>query len=168
MALTATGAITRGRPAPQPAFLLHSLLQGTVLHFVFHPAADQDQLVPMQHQLPQIPLLTVRCPQPPKAPFHQQLQNVGCVPLVGLLLAHVTGPDLRCIPDPDCVPQIPSVPRTTGCCPWPPCRSAPPRTVLDRTAAPDLRHAPTSALRFLPFPCPANSPAASWDENHSL
>ena len=62
--------------------------------------------MPMQHQLPQIPLLTVRCPQPRKAPFHQQLQNVGCVPLVGLLLAHVTGPDLRCIPDPDCVPQI--------------------------------------------------------------
>ncbi len=39
-------------------------------------------------------------------PFHQQFQNMRRVPLVRLLLAHVTGPDLRRIPDPDHVPQI--------------------------------------------------------------
>ena len=31
---------------------------------------------------------------------------MGRVPFVRLLLAHVTGPDLRRIPDPDLVPQI--------------------------------------------------------------
>src|SRR5881392_1306110 len=49
----------------------------------------------------QIALLPVRGPQPRKAPFHHQLQNVGRVPLVRLLLAHVAGPDLCRIPDPD-------------------------------------------------------------------
>src|SRR5438552_13810247 len=35
-----------------------------------------------------------------------RLQNVGGVPFVGLLFAYITGPDLRCISDPDLVPQI--------------------------------------------------------------
>src|SRR5438105_14853060 len=38
--------------------------------------------------------------------LHQQLQNVGGVPFVGLLFAYITGPDLRRISDPDLVPQI--------------------------------------------------------------
>ena len=77
-----------------------------MLQFVFHPAADYHQLVPVQHQLPQIALLPVRCPQARKTSFHHQLQNVGCIPLVRLLLAHVTGPDRGRISDPDLVPQI--------------------------------------------------------------
>jgi len=60
----------------------------------------------MQYQLPQIALLPVRRPQPGKPPFHQQFQNMGGVPFVGLLLAHVTGPDLRRISDPDRVSQV--------------------------------------------------------------
>ncbi len=64
------------------------------------------RLVPMQHQLPQVALLPIRSPQPWKAVFQHQLQNVGCIPLVGLLLAHVTGPNLRCISDPDRMPQV--------------------------------------------------------------
>src|ERR1019366_5580443 len=55
---------------------------------------------------PQIALLAVRRPQARKTPFHHQLQNVGRIPFVRLLLAHVTGPDLRRIPDPDFVPQV--------------------------------------------------------------
>src|SRR5208282_252738 len=58
------------------------------------------------HQLPQIPLLPVRRPQTRETAFHHQLQNVGRIPFVRLLFAHVTGPDLRRIPDPDLVPQI--------------------------------------------------------------
>ena len=77
-----------------------------MLQFVFYPTTDQHQLVPVQHQLPQVALLPVWHPQARKSAFHHQLANVLCVPLVGLLLAHVTGPDLRRISDPDLVPQI--------------------------------------------------------------
>ena len=76
------------------------------MQFVFYPAANLHQFVPVQHQLPQIALLPVCCPQPRKTPFHHQLQNVRRVPLVRLLLAHVTGSDLRRIPDPDLMPQV--------------------------------------------------------------
>jgi hypothetical protein len=51
---------------------LHSLIQSKVLQFVFHPAADHHQIVPVQHQLPQVALLAVRHPQPRKPAFHQQ------------------------------------------------------------------------------------------------
>src|SRR5258708_36595746 len=77
-----------------------------MLQFVFHPAAYLYQLVPMQNQLPQITLLPVRRPQLRKPPFHHQFQNMSRVPFVGLLLAHVTGPDLRRISDPDFVSQV--------------------------------------------------------------
>src|ERR1019366_8672188 len=55
---------------------------------------------------PQIALLSVRRPQTRKPAFDHQLQNMGRVSFVRLLLAHVTGSDLRCIPDPDLVSQI--------------------------------------------------------------
>jgi len=76
------------------------------LQFVFHLAANLHQLVPMQHQLPQIALLPVRSPQPRKPPLNPQPQNVRRVPLVRLLLAHLAGSHLRRIADPDLVPQI--------------------------------------------------------------
>src|SRR5213592_667245 len=38
------------------------LVQRKVLQFVFHPAADHHQLVPMQHQLSQVALLAVGRP----------------------------------------------------------------------------------------------------------
>ena len=139
------------RLAPQLALALHSLIQRKVLQFVFHPAANLHQLVPMQHQLPQIALLPVRSPQPRKPAFHHQLQNVRCIPFVRLLLAHVTGPDLRRISDPDLVPQIlPPVRRTTGCCPWLPCRSAPAPPVADKTPWRRPWHAPVSARPVSP------------------
>ena len=76
------------------------------MQFVFHLAANLHQLVPMQHQLPQIALLPVRSPQPRKPPLNPQPQNVRRVPLVRLLLAHLAGSHLRRIADPDLVPQI--------------------------------------------------------------
>src|ERR1039457_874830 len=60
----------------------------------------------MQNQLPQIALLPVRRPQLRKPPFHHQLQNMSRIPLVRLLPAHITGPDLRRISDPDLVSHI--------------------------------------------------------------
>jgi hypothetical protein len=77
-----------------------------VLQFVFHPAAYLHQLVPMQNQLPQVALLPIRRPQTRKPVFQHQLQDVRRIALVRLLLAHVTGPDLRRIPDQNRVPQI--------------------------------------------------------------
>src|SRR5271165_3285781 len=47
-----------------------------------------------------------RGPQPREAILQQQLQNVQRIALVGLLLAHVAGPDLRRIPDPDFMAQL--------------------------------------------------------------
>jgi hypothetical protein len=94
------------RLAPQLVFALHSLIQGKVLQFVFYPAANHHQLVPVQHQLAQIALLPVRHPQPRKPALLDQLANMLRIPLVGFLLAHITGPDLRRISDPDRVPKI--------------------------------------------------------------
>jgi hypothetical protein len=39
------------RLAPQFVLALHSLIHGKVFQFVFHPAANHHQFVPMQHQL---------------------------------------------------------------------------------------------------------------------
>jgi len=61
----------------------------------------------MQQQLPQIPRLARRHPDARKPPFHQQLQNVGRVPFVRLLLPHKTGPDPRRISDPQLVADFP-------------------------------------------------------------
>src|SRR5271168_1804110 len=72
----------------------------------------------MHYELPQIALVSVRTPKTRKTPFHHQFQNVGRVPLVRLLLAHKTSPDLRRISDPDLVPQIfdqLNEPRTVAC-----------------------------------------------------
>src|ERR1700679_1466257 len=45
-------------------------------------------------------------PQAGKTLFREQGQNMARVPLVGLLLANVTGPNLCCIPDPQLVPKL--------------------------------------------------------------
>jgi hypothetical protein len=54
----------------------------------------------MNQQLPQIALLPARRPQPRKAAFPQQLQNVPRVATIRLLPAHITGADLGGISDP--------------------------------------------------------------------
>jgi len=67
-----------------------------IAYCVAHP----HQLLPVPHQLPQIAFGHGRPPDPREAFFHQQLQQVGRVARVGLLLAHHRRPDLRCIADP--------------------------------------------------------------------
>jgi hypothetical protein len=77
-----------------------------VLQAVLHPRPYLHQLVPVNQQLPQIALLPARYPQPGKPALDQQLQHVGRVPPVRLLLPHIAGPDLRRIPDPHLMPQF--------------------------------------------------------------
>ena len=60
----------------------------------------------MQQQLPQIAYFTRRHPEARKPPLRQQLQNVGRVPPVRLLLPHVAGSNLRRIPHPQLVPDL--------------------------------------------------------------
>src|SRR5271165_7009551 len=60
----------------------------------------------MHQQLPLVADLRGRGPQPREAILQQQLQNVQCIALVCLLLAHVAGPNLGRIPDPDCMAQL--------------------------------------------------------------
>jgi hypothetical protein len=50
-------------------------------------------------------LLAVRRPQARKR-LSPQFQNMGCIQFVRLLFAHLTGLDLRRIPDPDLMPQV--------------------------------------------------------------
>src|SRR5271154_1518080 len=76
-----------------------------MLQSVLDPRANLHQLVTVNQQLAQIPLLGRRHPQLRKATLHQQLQNVSCIAPVGLLTAHIAGPDLGRIPDPYLMPQ---------------------------------------------------------------
>jgi hypothetical protein len=56
---------------PQLALLLHPAVHRQMLQPVFHPRPDLHQLVPMDQQLPHIPLLSRRHPQPRKPPLPQ-------------------------------------------------------------------------------------------------
>src|SRR5271170_1132676 len=76
-----------------------------MLQSVLDPRANLHQLVTVNQQLAQIPLLGRRHPQLRKATLHQQLQNVSCIAPVGLLTAHIAGPNLGRIPDPHLVAQ---------------------------------------------------------------
>jgi hypothetical protein len=61
--------------------------------------------VPVNQQLAHIPLLGRRSPQTWKPALHQQLQNVSRITPVGLLPAHIAGPNLSRIAYPDNVTQ---------------------------------------------------------------
>src|SRR5580704_10197111 len=60
----------------------------------------------MGEQLTHIALLRIRQPQAGKTVFHQQLENMAGVSLVGLLLANITGPNLGRIPNPQGVAKL--------------------------------------------------------------
>ena len=77
-----------------------------MLQPILHPRPNLHQLVPVNQQLPQIAHPRIRSPQPRKPSLQQQLQNVRRIALVGLLLAHIAGPNLRRIADPHLVPQL--------------------------------------------------------------
>ncbi len=94
------------RLAPQSGLLLHAAIHRQMLQTIFHPRPNLHQLVPVNQQLPQIAHRRIRSPQPRKPTLAQKRQNVRRVALVGLLLAHITGPNLRCIADPHQVPQL--------------------------------------------------------------
>jgi len=95
--------------------------------------------------------------------------NVIRVPLVRLLLAHITGPDLRRISDPDLVPQILdqfdkplAVARGLH-----PDQHRPRQLLIEALGvAAGMHQLPLPS--FPPSLCPANSLVASWDENHIL
>jgi hypothetical protein len=84
---------------------LHALVQHQVLQPVLHPRADADQTMTMDQQLPQIAVLFARPPKPREPLLHQQLQNVGRIALVRLLLAHIAGTNLRGIANPHFMAQ---------------------------------------------------------------
>src|SRR6266581_3608911 len=57
-------------------------------------------------QLPQIPILCVRYPDPRKAVFYHQPQQELRILAIRLLLAHSLGANLRCVPDPQLKLQL--------------------------------------------------------------
>ncbi len=91
---------------PQLAFFLHPTTQSHGLQLILgarprlHPSTSSGQalLVTMHQQLPHMPHLQARHPDPRKPILHQQLQQVLRVPPVRLLLAHHRSPHLRRIP----------------------------------------------------------------------
>ncbi len=70
------------------------------MQLIHHPRAHLHQPMPMPQQLPQIPILCVRHPDPRKAVFHHQPQQQLRILAIGLLLAHSFGANLRRVPDP--------------------------------------------------------------------
>src|SRR5208337_3227491 len=71
-----------------------------------HPRTNLHQAMTMDQQLTEIPHCRIRPPQPRKTTLQQQLQNVRRVATIGLLLAHITGPNLGRIADPDLMTQL--------------------------------------------------------------
>src|SRR5579863_4183917 len=65
-----------------------------MLQSVLDPRPDLHQLVPVNQQLAQVPLLRARRPQPWKPALHQQLQNMPRIASVRLLPPHIAGTDL--------------------------------------------------------------------------
>src|SRR5258706_10625949 len=62
--------------------------------------------MPMPQQLPQIPILRIRDPDPWKTIFHQKLQQQLRILAIGLLLPHSLRANLRCVPDPQLKLQL--------------------------------------------------------------
>jgi hypothetical protein len=77
-----------------------------MVQLIAHGVAHPHQLLPMPHQLPQITFRQRRPPDPREAFVQQQLQQVGRVARVRLLLAHHRRPDLCCVADPQLVAQL--------------------------------------------------------------
>jgi hypothetical protein len=61
----------------------------------------------MPQQLPQIPILCVRYPDPRETVFHHEPQQELRILTIGLLFAYTLRADLRCIPDPQLKLQVP-------------------------------------------------------------
>ena len=76
-----------------------------MLQLVLYPRASLDQLVAVDEQLPLVAHLCIRHPDTRKSAFDQQRQDMSRIALVGLLLAHVAGADLRGFTDPYLMPQ---------------------------------------------------------------
>jgi hypothetical protein len=70
------------------------------MQLIHDARAHLDQAMPMPQQLPQIPILCIRNPDPRKAIFPQKLQQQLRILAIGLLLPYSLGANLRCVPDP--------------------------------------------------------------------
>jgi hypothetical protein len=96
---------------------MHSLTQHQRLQLILDPRPPLHLLVPMHQQLPHIPLLQRRHPDPRKPVFSQQLQHQLRVPPVRLLLSHFHRPDPRRIPNPQLDAPLPQQPLEPGIMP---------------------------------------------------
>ncbi len=92
--------------APQLAFFLHPVTQRHGLQLILRTGPRLHLLVAMHQQLPHVPHLQTRHPDPRKPVLPQQLQQMLRVPPVGLLLAHYRGPDLGGIAEPQLEAQL--------------------------------------------------------------
>src|SRR6202140_2177875 len=96
------------RPAsgPQLVLLLHAVAQRHGLQLILGARPRLHLLVPMHQQLPHIPHLQARHPDPRKPVFDEQMHQMLRVPPIRLLLAHHRGPHLRRISKPQLEPQL--------------------------------------------------------------
>ena len=157
------------RFSPQLPLLLHSLAQGHGLQLVLHSRPRLHLLVAMHQQLPHVPLLQTRHPDPRKPILPQQIQQMLRVPPVRLLLAYHLGPDFGRIPQPQLVASTPpAAARTTDSARRPPSPPAPPAPPARDRTVPLLRGVAIVSSEFLPFGCQRSRPAENSDENHSL
>ena len=91
---------------PQLPLLLHSLAQGHGLQLILDSGSRLHLLVAMHQQLPHIPLLQARHPDPRKPFLPQQIQHLLGVPPVRLLFPHHRSPDRPGIAQPQFVPAL--------------------------------------------------------------
>ena len=105
------------RFGPQLAFLLHPLAQRQCLQLVLGPRPRLHLLVAMHQQLPRVPLLQRRHPDPRKAIFPQQHLHLLRIAPVRFLLAHHRGADFCRIPHPQLHSQLRQQPLEPGIMP---------------------------------------------------
>ena len=144
---------------PQLAFFLHPTTQSHGLQLILgarprlHPSTSSGQalLVTMHQQLPHMPHLQARHPDPRKPILHQQLQQVLRVPST-----------VRC-PTPRATARTTDSGRKP---PSPPALPGPPAT--GKTAPPPPRSAATASLESLLLSCQRSRPVETQDQNHTL
>jgi len=93
------------------------LAQRQSVQLILHLRSRLHLLVPVHQQLPHVALFQARHPDAREAMLQQQLQQVRCVPPVGLLLAHFLGPDSASIAQPQLETQFGQQPFEPGIMP---------------------------------------------------
>jgi hypothetical protein len=91
---------------PQPLFTAQSFVQCQGLQLVHDASACLHHAMSMPQQLPQIPILPTRHPDPRKVILQHEFQNQLCILSIGLLFTYSFALDLGCVSHPQLKLQL--------------------------------------------------------------